>query len=116
MARSGDTSPKELTGEGEETRTQVNGVDLSTPSQEPETDNVDVVNAPDELSNEDETSQETNELTERIGKLTVDELKELLDRNEIDYSGKTKKAEYVELAQTEIPAEDIELFLTEKGK
>ncbi len=91
MARSGDTSPKELTGEGE-TRTQVNGVDLSTPSQEPD------------------------ELTERIGKLTVDELKELLDRNEIDYSGKTKKAEYVELAQTEIPVEDIELFLTEKGK
>lgn len=112
MAWSCDTSPKELTGEGEETRTQVNGVDLSTPSQEPETDNVDVVNA----SNEDETSQETNELTERIGKLTVDELKELLDRNEIDYSGKTKKAEYVELAQTEIPVEDIELFLTEKGK
>lgn len=91
MAWSCDTSPKELTGDGE-TRTQVNGVDLSTPSQEPD------------------------ELTERLGKLTVDELKELLDRNEIDYSGKTKKAEYVELAQTEIPVEDIELFLTEKGK
>ena len=91
MAWSGDTSPKELTGEGE-AGTQVNGVDLSPPSQEPD------------------------ELTERIGKLTVDELKELLDRNEIDYSGKTKKAEYVELAQTEIPVEDIELFLTEKGK
>ena len=115
MAWSCDTSPKELTGDGE-TRTQVNGVDLRPPSQEPETDNVDVVNATDELSNEDETSQETNELTERIGKLTVDELKELLDRNEIDYSDKTKKAEYVELAQTEIPVEDIELFLTEKGK
>lgn len=91
MAWSCDTSPKELTGDGE-TRTQVNGVDLRPPSQEPD------------------------ELTERIGKLTVDELKELLDRNEIDYSGKTKKAEYVELAQTEIPVEDIELFLTEKGK
>ena len=91
MAWSCDTSPKELTGDGE-TRTQVNGVDLSPPSQEPD------------------------ELTERLGKLTVDELKELLDRNEIDYSGKTKKAEYVELAQTEIPVEDIELFLTEKGK
>ena len=91
MAWSCDTSPKELTGDGE-TRTQVNGVDLRPPSQEPD------------------------ELTERIGKLTVDELKELLERNEIDYSGKTKKAEYVELAQTEIPVEDIELFLTEKGK